>query len=280
MHYRSNAGRVFSTACFPPTNESTKEKVFSRRSNAGGIPSDCSRRRPDTPGRPPMRQTSPFSERTERLILFVIGADLLLQCVETVDDFALATTFFFWASVGIWALYTIEWIVRIRRAEDWRKYAFSFIGIVDFLAVLPLWAFTGFDLRVLRAFRIFRLFVTTAKLASRTSAVAKLARAFRFAFDEAGALFAGTGIIVITAGFGMYHLEHAVQPEIFGSVYDGLWWAVITLTTVGYGDIQPITAGGKILATVAMFAGIGVIGSACGIMADALREASADEQPG
>ena len=227
-----------------------------------------------------MRHTPPFSERIERLILVVIGIDLLLQCVETVDAFSHAATFFFWAGVGIWVLYTAEWIVRIRRAEDWSKYAFSFIGIVDFLAVMPLWAFTGFDLRALRAFRLFRLFVTTAKLASRTSAVAKLARAFRFALDEAGALFAGTGIIVITAGFGMYHLEHGVQPDIFGSVYDGLWWAVITLTTVGYGDIQPITAGGKILATVAMFAGIGVIGSACGIMADALREASAGEQAG
>ena len=151
---------------------------------------------------------------------------------------------------------------------------------MDFLAILPLWAFTGFDLKAMRAFRIFRLFVTTAKLAARTSAVAKLARGFRFALDEAGALFVGTGIIVITAGFGMYHLEHGVQPEVFGWVYDGLWWAVVTLTTVGYGDIQPVTAGGRILATVAMFAGIGVIGSACGIMADALREASAAEEVG
>lgn len=226
-----------------------------------------------------MRHTPPFSERTERMILAVIGVDLLLQCVETVDAFAWATTLFFWAGAVIWLIYTVEWCVRIRRAEDRRKYAFSFIGIVDFLAILPLWALTGFDLKALRAFRLFRLFVTTAKLASRTSAVAKLARAFRFALDEAGVLFGGTAIIVITAGFGMYHLENGVQPEVFASVYDGLWWAVITLTTVGYGDIQPITAGGKILATVAMFAGIGVIGSACGIMADALREASADEQP-
>lgn len=219
----------------------------------------------------------PFSERIERLILVVIGLDLLLQTAETIDAFARASTILFWAGVGVWLVYTVEWCVRIRRAGNWRKYAFSFIGIVDFLAILPLWAFTGFDLKALRAFRLFRLFVTAAKLAARTSAVAKLARAFRFAMDEAGALFAGTCIIVITAGFGMYHLENAVQPEVFSSVYDGLWWAVVTLTTVGYGDIQPVTGGGRILATVAMFAGIGVIGSACGIMADALREASAAE---
>ena len=227
-----------------------------------------------------MRHASPFPERIERAVLAVIGIDLLLQTAETQGALAHLATVFFWAGVGVWLVYTIEWCVRIRRAEDWRKYAFSFIGIVDFLAILPLWAFTGFDLKALRAFRLFRLLVTTAKFATRTSAVAKLARAFRFAMDEAGALFAGTCIIVITAGLGMYHLEHGVQPEVFGSVYDGLWWAVVTLTTVGYGDIQPVTAGGRILATVAMFAGIGVIGSACGIMADAVREASAVEEAG
>ena len=211
-------------------------------------------------------------------MIAVILVDLVLQIAETVDGMAGAGTFFFWAGVGVWSVYTVEWCVRIRRAEDWKKYAFSFMGIVDFMAVLPLWAFTGFDLKALRAFRLFRIFVVTAKLATHTQAVVKLARAFRHALDEAGALFAGTSIVVFTAGFGMYHLEHEVQPEVFSSVYDGLWWAVVTLTTVGYGDIQPVTAGGRILATVAMFAGIGVIGSACGIMADALREAGAGEQ--
>ena len=225
-----------------------------------------------------MRQTSPFSERIERAVIAVILVDLVLQIAETSDAMAGAGTFFFWAGVGVWSIYTVEWCVRIRRAEDWKKYAFSFMGIVDFMAVLPLWAFTGFDLKALRAFRLFRIFVSTAKLATHTHAVVKLARAFRHALDEAGALFAGTCIVVFTAGFGMYHLEHEVQPEVFSSVYDGLWWAVVTLTTVGYGDIQPVTAGGRILATVAMFAGIGVIGSACGIMEDALREASAGEQ--
>ena len=110
--------------------------------------------------------------------------------------------------------------------------------------------------------------------------MAKLGRAFSFAKDEAGALFTGTGVVIVTAGLGMYHLEHTAQPEVFGSVLDGLWWAVITLTTVGYGDVYPVTAGGRILATVAMFAGIGVLGAACGIMADALREAGTSEVRG
>ena len=224
-----------------------------------------------------MQQSGPFSERTERLILAIIGVDLLLQGAETLPALTDFARFFRWAGMGVWLVFAVEWCLRICRTDNWKKYAFSFIGVMDFLAILPLWLFTGFDLKALRAFRLFRLVRSTAKIAGRSNAVAKLARAFSFAKDEAGALFTGTGVIIITVGLGMYHLEHGAQPEVFRSVLDGLWWSVITLTTVGYGDVYPVTAGGKILATVAMFAGIGVIGAACGIMADAFREASADE---
>ena len=219
-----------------------------------------------------MKHAAAFSERTERLVLAVIVTDLLFQGAETVPAFAGAGRFFFWAGVGTWLLFTIEWIMRIRRAENRRRYAFSFMGIVDFLAILPLWLFTGFDLKALRAFRLFRLLRSTARIAGRSEGLAKLVAAFRSARDEAGMLVSGTAVVIVTAGMGMYHLENRAQPEAFGSVLDGLWWAVVTLTTVGYGDLQPVTGGGKMLATVAMFAGIGVIGAACGIMADALRE--------
>ena len=224
-----------------------------------------------------MKQHLPFSERTERVILAIIVMDLLLQGAETVPGLAGFATVFYWAGLGTWLVFAVEWFLRIRRADDWRSYAFSFFGIMDFLAVLPLWLLTGFDLKALRAFRLFRLVRATGKLAGRGSAVTKLARAFGLAKDEVGALFSGTAVIIVTVGLGMYHLEHAAQPEVFSSVLDGLWWSVITLTTVGYGDVYPVTAGGKILATVAMFVGIGVIGAACGIMADALREATASE---
>lgn len=224
-----------------------------------------------------MRRSTPFSERTERLVLAVIVIDLLLQGLETAPAMADSARLFYWAGVGTWLAFTIEWCLRIRRAENWRSYAFSRMGIIDFLAILPLWLFTGFDLKALRAFRLFRLFRlfrSATRIAGRSNAVAKLTKAFAAAKHEAGVLLSVTAVLIVTAGLGMYHLESEAQPAKFGSVLDGLWWAVITLTTVGYGDLYPQTTFGRLWATVAMFAGIGVIGAACGIMADALRKVS------
>ncbi len=219
-----------------------------------------------------MKQPSSFSGRAERVVLYIIVMDLLLQGMEALPELAGGARWLHWAGVGTWLLFTIEWCLRIRRADDWRKYLFDFMGIMDTLAILPFWLLTGFDLKALRAFRLFRLFRSTTRLAGRSSAVTKITAAFVAAKGEAGVLLTGTAVMIFTTGLGIYHLEHEAQPVVFGSALDGLWWAVVTLTTVGYGEVYPVTGGGRILATVAMFAGIGVIGAACGIMADALRE--------
>ena len=224
-----------------------------------------------------MNPSSPFSERTERTVLAIIGADLLFQAAETVPAFGGAAKVFHWAGAGTWLLFTIERRLRIRPADEWRKHVFSFMGVTDTLAILPLRLFAGFDPKALRAFRLFR---STTGLAGRSRAVAKVGRAFAAANDGAGVLLAGTGVMIVTAGPGTHRPEHDAQPAVFGSALDGLWRAVITLTTAGYGDFHPVTAGGRIPAAAAMFAGIGVIGAACGIMADALREVSAAPDEG
>lgn len=225
-----------------------------------------------------MKQQSPFSDRGERVVLVVIGLDIALQGAETLPALAGAATFFHWAGLGTWLWFTTEWVLRICRAPNRRAYAFSFLGIIDLLAILPLWLLTGFDLKLLRAFRLFRLLRATTRLAGRTGALPRLIRAFVFARNEAAVLLTGTAVVILTAGLGMYHLEHEAQPEVFVSGLDGLWWAIVTLTTVGYGDIYPITLAGKAVGTLAMLAGIGVIGATCGIMADALREASRESE--
>ncbi len=158
-----------------------------------------------------MRQPPPFSERTERIVLAIIALDLFLQGAETVPGLAGAARVFYWAGMGTWLLFSIEWWQRIRRADDWRKYVFSFMGVMDTLAILPLWLVTGFDLKALRAFRLFRLFRSTTRLAGRSGAVAKPGRAFAAAKDEAGVLLTGTGALIVTAGLGMFHLENEAR---------------------------------------------------------------------
>ena len=80
------------------------------------------------------------------------------------------------------------------------------------------------------------------------------------------------------AGVGIYFFEHKAQPEVFASVFDGLWWAVATLTTVGYGDCYPITAGGKLFTFFILIIGLGIIAVPTGMVASALAKAREMEE--
>ena len=187
---------------FLPQVRSAADRLSPLRHRRPGGLVTASPLRPSNHGRPAMQQSSPFSECTERIVLVIIGADLLLQAAETVPAPAGSAKVFHWAGAGTWLVFTIEWCLRIRRADDWRKYLFTFLGVTDTLAILPLWLFAGFDLKALRAFRLFRLFRSTTRLAGRSRAVAKVTRAFAVAKDGAGVVLAGTGVMILTAGLG------------------------------------------------------------------------------
>jgi voltage-gated potassium channel len=143
------------------------------------------------------------------------------------------------------SVFTVEYLLRIALSRPPRSYAFSFFGIIDLLAILPFYLATGLDLRSLRAFRLLRLF-RILKLARYSAAAQRYHRAFLIAREEL-ILFGATALIALyLTAVGIYYFENSVQPDKFSSVFDSLWWAICTLTTVGYGDVYPITVGGRI----------------------------------
>lgn len=143
-------------------------------------------------------------------------------------------------------------------------------AIIDLIAVLPalLVLFVPIDLRILRAFRMMRLL----KLTRYSPALSMLLAVFQ---EEAGAFFAGFFILMLMLVFaasGAWLVEHEAQPEAFGSIPAAMWWAVATLTTVGYGDVAPVTVAGKIFGAAITVVGIGMAALPAGIIASGLND--------
>ena len=137
---------------------------------------------------------------------------------------------------------------------------------------MPFYLATGLDLRSLRIFRLLRL-VRILKLARYSAAVQRFHRAFIIAKEELILFFFVSLIVLYLAAVGIYYFEYQAQPESFSSIFHSLWWAVATLTTVGYGDIYPITVGGKIFTFLILIVGLGIVAVPAGIISAALSKA-------
>ena len=169
-------------------------------------------------------------------------------------------------------LFTIEYLLRLWVAERPIRFALSFFGIVDLVAILPFLLTDSLDIRSLRAVRFLLLF-RAFKLVRYTAALHRFRRAFAMAREELVLFLCSAALVFYFAGVGIYYCEHAAQPNKFASVFDGLWWALCTLTTVGYGDIYPITPGGKFFTIVVLMVGLGVVAVPTGLVASALSRA-------
>ncbi|MBK1832363.1 ion transporter [Verrucomicrobiaceae bacterium R5-34] len=181
--------------------------------------------------------------------------------------------------IGTVVLFTVEYLLRLCLSRPRGFYAWSFFGIVDLIAILPFYVATGIDLRSVRAFRLLRLF-RLLKLARYSSAMQRYHRAFMIAREEL-ILFGFTALIMFyLASVGIYYFENQAQPETFASVFHSFWWAVATLTTVGYGDIYPITVGGKIFTFIVLMIGLGFVAVPTGLFASALSAAREEMKQG
>ncbi|WFB34879.1 ion transporter [Kiritimatiellota bacterium B12222] len=174
-------------------------------------------------------------------------------------------------------IFTIEYLLRLFYGKPRLRYAFSFFGLIDLLAIAPFYLSTGLDLRSLRAFRMLRL-VRLLKLVRYSAAVQRYHRAFVIAREELVYFGIITLILLYLSAVGIYYFENPVQPKIFASVFHSLWWAICTLSSVGYGDIVPITAGGRVFTFFVLIIGLGVVAVPSGIFASALTQAKETEK--
>lgn len=169
-------------------------------------------------------------------------------------------------------IFTLEYFARLFVASSKKAYVFSFFGICDVLAILPFYLSTGLDLRSLRSFRLLRL-IRIFKFARYSAAAKRFHRAFILAKEELMLFLFVTIILIYLSGVGIYYFENPAQPDAFASIFHSLWWAISTLTTVGYGDIYPITVGGKLFTFGILVIGLGIVAVPAGVLASALAKA-------
>lgn len=221
---------------------------------------------------PESRAGRVFAALVQTLILLSV----LAFCVETLpdlsDEWRRGLRWFETVSV---VLFTVEYGLRFAASHPRRKYVLSFFGIIDLLAILPFYvalftnALIGVDLRSIRLFRMFRL-IRVLKLVRYSRAARRFAMAFHMIRAELGLVLAACLFLLFVSSVGIYFFEAEAQPDQFGSVFHSMWWSLSTITTVGYGDVYPITTGGRIFTAAVLIAGLGIVAVPAGLVAGAV----------
>lgn len=210
-------------------------------------------------------------------IQFLIFVSLVSFSVETLPDLSLKTRkILHITEVATVTIFTIEYLLRIIVADSKQRFVFSFFGIIDLLAILPFYISTGIDLRSLRVLRFLRL-LRAFKLLRYSKAIKRFHDAFLIAKEEMVLFLFVTVLLLYLSAVGIYYFENSAQPESFKSVFHSMWWAVATLTTVGYGDIYPITTGGKLFTFFVLMLGLGIVAVPAGLISSALSKARQTE---
>ena len=216
-------------------------------------------------------------------LIFLILTNVCAVILETVPAIqqAYGVTFdrFETISVGI---FTIEYALRVWSSVEREgqssdspvasrlRYLVSPVSMIDLLAILPFYLsfIIPFDLRFLRVLRLLRVF----KLTRYSAAMTMLLNVFREEASSFCAAFFVLMIVLILASSGIYLVEQQAQPNAFGSIPHAMWWAMATLTTVGYGDVTPITPFGKVFGACITIVGIGMVALPAGILASGFSD--------
>lgn len=223
------------------------------------------------------------SKYFDPFIMALISLNVLAVVLETVDWLNASYGWLFRAfDMFSVAVFTVEYILRAWSCTENPRFRSPFSGrlrylitpmaIIDLLAILPFYLpFVIPDLRFIRALRLFRLF-RILKLARYSDALKTFAEVLNLKKEELGVTLFATLIMLTVASSMVYEAENEVQPEAFANIPDAMWWGVVTLTTVGYGDIYPKTPLGKFIGSFVVIAGVGLFALPAGILASGFNE--------
>jgi voltage-gated potassium channel len=218
--------------------------------------------------------------RFDAFIYILIIANILAMILEShsfmKDRFGQIFSFFELISILI---FTAEYFYRIYMSYKEKKikgvfsYVFSFFGIIDFISILPFYIkqfvlIDGRFFRILRLFRLSRIF----KLGRDSKSLKLFIKALSAVKNELKFTFFLSLLCILFSASAIYFLENEAQPEVFSSITASLWWATVSLATVGYGDVVPLTVWGKVFAGFISLVGIGVVAIPTGIISASFVE--------
>jgi len=224
-----------------------------------------------------------LSRVADLVILTLIAVNAVIVILESVESVRLVAGDVFQRielfSVGV---FSVEYVLRVwsctvdpkfaRPIRGRLKFMTSAIGLIDLAAILPFFLpAMGLDMRQARMVRLVR-FLRIAKLARYASAFGTFHRILKARKEELVATFSWIFFMLLVASSLMYFTEGSIQPEHFSSIPASMWWGVATMTTLGYGDVIPVTAFGKLLASVVALIGMGMFALPAGILGSAFVE--------
>lgn len=186
--------------------------------------------------------------------------------------------FYFFELVSI-VIFSLEYLYRISYSftnnglKGVLNYIFSFFGLIDLISILPFYLnqFINLDgrfLRILRLFRLTRIF----KFGRDSNSLKLFTKALVSVREQLLFTLFLSALTILFSASAIYYLENEAQPDKFSSITESVWWATISLATVGYGDVYPITVGGKIFATIISLVGIGVVAIPTGVISASFVE--------
>ena len=216
-------------------------------------------------------------------IISVIGVNVVAIVIETLPWVTppLARVLYLLEVVSV-VLFTVEYVLRLWTARYRRpgqgglagalRFAVSPAGLIDLLAIVPFYLpLIGVDLRFVRVLRIAR-FLRLLKLGRYLRSVSLFGKVVRERRDELLITVMMTALVLLVASILMYYIEGEAQSDKFPNILSSLWWAVVTLTTIGYGDVVPVTGWGRLLSGLVAVMGIGLVAVPTGIVSSGFIE--------